>query len=238
MSSIAFDTLLAAITTHPARRHTVFTTLAARKYSRPILARYLVNMARLCVELRKMGAMRAAFERWPYEGEEKEFRLRSAYQAVRYIDRREAKNEERFSAMARLLAPGYALDEHDLAQGTHEAIGALRWRTGHSADAMFRALGGLFASEITWYEQVTPGHVAAFVDGGFYGLSLDDVPYLKDLVSVTNRNQEAWMSWMVDKASLTEGEWRLMHEGAAEMLNAITIFYDDLAAILKDDDPA
>ena len=48
MSGIAFDKLLNSITTHPALRHTVFTTLAAQKYPPDVLACYLVNMATFC----------------------------------------------------------------------------------------------------------------------------------------------------------------------------------------------
>ncbi len=247
MSSIAFDKLLHAIATHPVRRHTVFQTLAARKYPPDILTRYLVNMATMSAALRNFNTMRNAFGLWEYGSEAEQFRMRSAYQALKYIDRREKDNEARFQAMGeqlvgkesastitRYAAPaGNAAERSRLTPGTHAALHVLRHRDSNQADEMFRALGGLFATEIVWYEQVTPGHVAAFVDSGFYGLRLRGVPYLKKLVSVKNKSQEAWMSWMVDKASMTDDEWVLAHEGATETLSSLLAFYDDLEAILK-----
>lgn len=234
-----YNALLATIMAHRALNHTVFMTLAERKYAPDVLARYLTNMATLCTALRDLGKMRPAFADWPYGSDAERFRLRSAYQALNYIMRREKHGDEQLNAMATLLAPAHRTDDPGVVTpGTRKAIDALRHRSGDNADAMLRALGGLFVTETAWFTRVTPGQVAAFVHSVHYGLTLDDVPYLKGLVSVTNKSQEAWMEWMVDKATFTHDEWQLVQEGALEMLDSLANFYDDLETILKDGNPA
>lgn len=232
--------LLTTIEGHRALRHTVFTTLAARKYPPDVLTRYLVNMATFCAASRWHGRMVDILDRDGCTAER---------DAVAKILASEDGHEEQLQTMGNALLGGEFteqlnhIDEEDLydriTDGMNDVIGTLTHRDADNLNDVLTALGGMLVVEIAANRQIIPGQVVAFIDSGFYGLTLDDVPYLNEHSGEhgVEHGHEAAMIALVGGILQKTGECHpqgdyVLH-GAVEMLDSLAHFYDDLEAILK-----
>lgn len=231
--------ILSDIEAHPALRHTVFQTLAARMYPPEVLTNYLVNMATFCAASRWPGTMFQEFDA---------VKCRHACDAIDKILASEQGHEAQLQAMGALLIgsthlePLNRLDEDDIYEritdGTHDAIGTLTLRETDSWDDALYALGGMLAVEIVANRQIIPGQVAAFIDSDFYGLTLDDVPYLKEHAGEHGAEHDHEATMITVVGNFLPDDQARVAEGATEMLNSLEGFYDDLEAIFKDGNPA
>jgi hypothetical protein len=211
------------IRAHRALQHPVFRTLAATKHPPEKLAAFLREMGAFCQATRNGGNVAEMLHAAD--------RSRAAT-LFGTIILSEAGHGKHFADMAVKLLAGTPYATEDWLRFPHpSAITAAACAVFGQRDVMdvrgaYTALGATLVLETVAHEQIIPGEVSAFIDSGYYGLTLADVPYLAEHEHAEHI-EEAILSLPDDGKILTS-----VTIGCVRALGVLVAFYDRLQATL------
>ena len=217
-------------------RHGVFTRLAACKMPPEKLALYLLEMGAFCEASRSGGSIA------------QELRSRGWRKSADMVDAiftSEARHGEDYAQMAKLLLREEAHLVTPFSNFWAENAGFATsretrnvcsqfWLRQHREHALY-SLGVLLVVEMAAHRQIIPGQVAAFIDSGFYGLTLSEVTYLNVHAGehgAEHAHEQAVIDLLASLGSVNPRDWSEINRGSREFLTALNGFYNRLEACI------
>ncbi len=227
MNDQEIQRLINRIESHPAHNHRVFRVLAHERPDTEKLTAWLSRMAQFCNHAREVFTMAEHLEGHG---------LKEQASIVRLIEESEREHGLMYARMSMKLTGAAIRVPTTDTPAIHELRRIFVARAYEDYDSVFYSLGAYLALEVMAEYHIIPGQIDAFIRSGHYGVSLND-----EALRYLRKHHEEFNADVIHALRIRSAlrivpantsATPLVEKGAAEFMDALEDFYDELTEII------